>query len=99
MAEVKTDKFEVIDHKKNYSKMDDFLVGVAVDENGNEGLIAASYENPDFSGKILLNPMIGGTDADKKSVLDSANKIAKATGKKIRIIRFSSRQIIKEVTP
>lgn len=91
--------FKVIDHNKNYSKMNDFYVGVAIDENGEEGLVAAACVNPEYPGTVILNPMVGGTPQDKKKIMDSVEKIAKATGKKIRIIRFSSRTIAKEYTP
>lgn len=89
-------EFMVLDHKENYSTMDDFYIGVSVDEDGKEGLIAVGKTE---AFHTVINPMVGGTPQDKMAVMEAGNSISKQLRRKVRIIRFSQREILKEFTP
>lgn len=72
---------------------DEFYIAVYVDSNGKEGLIAQidlSHFPP------IEKSLIGATIEDRDEIIKSAEKISNEGGLKVKIIRFSKREVIKE---
>jgi hypothetical protein len=57
-----------------------------------EGVTAMSI------GPLML-PMVGADEARVRSLMPKAQEIARITGKTIRLMRFSGRQVLKTINP
>lgn len=67
---------------------------VSVDpEDGNEGLVGAPF------GGMPLMPMIAADEKRLEQLIPTAEFIAKKFNMKIRLIKLSHREVIKEINP
>ena len=67
---------------------------VSVDAvDGNEGVVAAPY-----GGQSCL-PLIAADEERLKELIPIAEKIATIANMKIRLVKFSTREVIKEINP
>lgn len=93
---MKNQKQPIIDFSINYANFEDFYVAVVVNEEGKEGLVACAQPSP---AGVVINSMIGGTQQDKEAILKWSDEVAQITRRKVRVIRFHGREIIKEINP
>jgi hypothetical protein len=67
---------------------------VSVDaEDGNEGLVGAPY------GGMQVMPMIAADEKRLEQLMTLAQQLATAFNIKIRLIKLSHREVIKEINP
>ena len=72
--------------------IDQMFAFVVIDTDGDEGI-------PAFSHGGMVWPLVGG-DVDRiESLMERAREIAKASGKPMKIYRYSVREQIGEVNP
>jgi hypothetical protein len=74
-------------------RIDEVYLFVSIDETG-EGVCAAPLMGPDS-----LVPLIAADEARLKSLVPVARQLAKMTGGKIKLIKFTAREEIMEITP
>lgn len=80
--------------KNTLPRIDELYAFVSVDEqDGNEGLVAAPY-----GGQMCL-PLIAADKERLKVITPLAERLAQATKQKIRLIKLSHREVIKDISP
>jgi len=72
-------------------RIDEVLVFVAEDKDGNEGVCAFK----DLNG--LLLPMVCADRERVESLREMANTIKQRSGLKIKLLKFSKRSLIEEI--
>lgn len=87
----------VFDYKNNYALFDDFYVTVSVDADGKEAVVAKVVKVT--TDKAVIHSMIGGTPSDIKAILEGVQYVANATQRKIRVIKFTGREVAIECVP
>jgi hypothetical protein len=77
----------------------EFFVAVAVSDDGKEGVI--SVIEPAYLGKEfpIERVYMGATTIDRDAIIKKCKKNVKKIGKKIRVLRFSQREVIEEINP
>lgn len=80
----------VINDSGNYMKLDELWAFMSVDDDGNEGLCA--FMGPDN----VMIPMIAGDPERVDQLKPLAADMALKAGKKIRLARFSTKEIVEE---
>lgn len=81
-----------LNHPNELEKIDQVFVFVSSDPNG-EGIIGQTIE---MMGAPVFMPFVCADEARMKSLKPLAKKIAKESGKKIKLIRLSVREEIEE---
>jgi predicted pyridoxine 5'-phosphate oxidase superfamily flavin-nucleotide-binding protein len=76
-------------------RIDQVWMAVSVDEDGNEGVCAAPLPG---SGTLTM-PLIAADEARLPFIMNMAEQLAAATGKKIRIIKLSTRTEVMAFDP
>jgi hypothetical protein len=80
--------------KNTLPKIDSVYLFVSVDEeDGNEGVIGAPF------GPINCMPLIAADEKRLAQLIPIAEDIARRSGKKIRLIRLTQREVIQDITP
>lgn len=74
----------------NKLRIDQIWAFVSVDEKGDEGLCA-------FQSSMGWTPLIAADEARLESLRPVAQRIADASGKPIRLLKFSTREIVEEI--
>lgn len=77
---------KVLDHRKNYLKIDSVWAWITVDDNGNEGVLAA------MTNDRIMRPLIAGDEECLQSMKEPAERIARETKKKVTLIRLHNRE-------
>jgi hypothetical protein len=87
----------VIKNKDNFvSKMTEFFVGVSVDRDGSEGMIACV--KPDRFPPMIQS-MCGPSQNDLQEIKDYCQEAANESNRKVRIIKFTVREVVEEYLP
>jgi hypothetical protein len=73
-------------------RIDAIWAFVSVDENGNEGVCAMPL--PGLPGPV---PLIAADEARLSSLIPLAEHLAKVANIKIRLIKLSTREVIREI--
>ncbi len=81
-----------LNHPNEIESIDEIFAFVSVDEKG-EGIVGQSVM---LMGQSIFMPFVCADKARMESLKPLAKKIAKETGKKIRLIRLSVREEIEE---
>lgn len=77
-------------------KADEFFIAVAIDANGNEGVVAEI----DFNRHPLIEkPLMGVSIADRDAIIKSAQRASNQSEMKIRILRYKVSDVICEIVP
>jgi hypothetical protein len=76
----------------NENQINEIYAVLSVDKDGNEGIFAQEIDKK-------MYPLV----SSKKEILERVFKFsaesAKICGMKVRLVRFSNREVVKEVTP
>jgi hypothetical protein len=87
----------IIKHKDNFvPKMEEFFVAVSVDRDGSEGVLAFAKPN---RFPPVVQVMCGATKEDLQSIKEYCQKVADEANRKVRVIKFSAREVIEEYLP
>lgn len=79
----------------NYlERIDEIWAVLSVDEGG-EGVVAAPL--PPFDMPMV--PLIAADKARLDSILPIARALARRTGKAMRLVKFSTREVVEEIEP
>lgn len=81
-----------LNHPNEILRIDEIFAYVSVDQNG-EGIIGQSVQ---LMGKDIFMPFVCADKARMESLKPLAKKIAKESGKKIKLIKLSVREEIEE---
>ncbi len=72
----------------------------------NQMYVFAAEEGPDDEGVVAFSgpdgqwyPMVGADDARVMHLMPEAKKIAKLTGRRIRVLKFTTRQEMEVIEP
>jgi hypothetical protein len=80
--------------KNTLPSIESVYLFVSVDaEDGNEGVVAAPY-----GGQVMM-PMIAADEKRLSQLMPVAQQISTAFNMKIRLIKLSHREVIKEINP
>jgi len=80
--------------KNTMPRIDRIWAVLSVDEaDGNEGVVAA----PTLTG--MLMPLIAADPARLKDIMPLARNIATATGRRLRLVKFTMREEVEEISP
>ena len=93
MNDTRVEGNTIIHEPNNYMKIEEVYCYVSVDEKGNEGIVAQTME---LAGSTVMMPFVAADKVMMERLDPLAHKIAKKTGKKIRLIRMSSRETLME---
>ncbi len=74
-------------------RIDNIWAVLSVDEGG-EGVVAAPIQEG-----MLTVPLIAADEARLEGILQVAHALAKMTGKRMKLVRFSSRHEVKDILP
>jgi len=77
-----------------FLRIDEIWAFVSVDEHGNEGIMAA----PLIDG-VMSMPLIAADAARLTSLMPVAQQMADMFGREVRLVKFSTRDIIKTLVP
>lgn len=75
---------------ENTFKITEIYAFVSVDEDGNEGVLAANLGG-------MMMPFVCADKARVDSLRNHAEKIAHMTAKKIKLVKFTNREEIEEI--
>jgi hypothetical protein len=75
-------------------RIDEIWAFIAVDDDGNEGICAAPLQRG-----MLSVPLIAADAARLTSVMPIAQQMADMFGRDVRLVKFSTRDVIKTLTP
>ncbi len=81
-----------LDHPNKLPKINEIYAFVSVDENG-EGIVGQTVQ---LMGQTVFMPFVCADKKRMESIKIAAKKIAKDSGKKIKLIRLSVREEIEE---
>ena len=84
----------LLHHPKNELRIDAIWAFVSVDEDGNEGVIAASL--PGLPG---LTPLIAADERRLASIRTIAQMVVDTFGKPARLIKMTSREVLETIEP
>lgn len=93
MNDTRVDGNTIIHEPNNYMKIEEVYCYVSVDENGNEGIVAQTME---LAGSTVMMPFVAADRVMRDRLDPLAKQIQKKTGKKIRLLRMTSREVIEE---
>jgi hypothetical protein len=80
--------------KNTLPSIEELYVFVSVDaEDGNEGVVGAPM------GPVGCMPLVAADKNRLSELIPIAEEISKMTGMKIRLIKLSHREVIKEINP
>ena len=74
-------------------RIDNIWAVLSVDEGG-EGVVAAPIQKG-----MLTVPLIAADEAHLEDILQVAHALAKMTGKRMKLVRFSSRHEVEDIIP
>lgn len=75
---------------KNTEKIDTLWAVLSVDDTGNEGMVAANIAGTWF-------PIVWCYEKNTEKMLKFAAEVKANTNKKLRLVKFSSKEVIKEI--
>jgi hypothetical protein len=81
-----------LNHPNELLRIDEVYAFVSVDQNG-EGIVGHTVQ---MMGQTVFMPFVCADKSRMESLKPAAKKIAKESGKKIRLIRLSVREEIEE---
>jgi hypothetical protein len=82
----------VLTPKNTMPRIDSIWAYLSVDpDDGNEGVLSAPLLGP---GSQV--PLIAADEARLKSIGPIAEKIAQATGRRVRLVKFATREVVRE---
>ena len=81
-----------LNHKNHLLTIDEVFVFVSVDQDG-EGIVGQTVQ---LMGQTVFMPFVCADKARMESLKPAAKKIAKESGKKIKLIRLSTREEVEE---
>lgn len=81
-----------LNHPNHLPRIDEIYAFVSVDQNG-EGIVGQTVQ---MMGQTVFMPFVCADKARMESIKVAAKKIAKESGKKIKLIRLSVREEIEE---
>lgn len=82
----------IIAPKNTMPRIDTLWAFLTVDKDGSEGMCAATY-----GPHGMLLPLIAADPARLDSVTAMAEQLAQTTGMKIKLVRFTAREELREI--
>lgn len=85
-----------IDNVPLQPKITELYAYVTYDEKGNEGIVSRSFDTP--FNKTMMMPFVCSSKETMESLRSYVLEILKETGKSIRLIRLTNREVLEEFT-
>lgn len=78
----------------NYLERIDSIYAILSTDEGGEGVVAGS-----IGPARTMMPLIAADEVRLKDILPYARSLAKSTGMRMRLVRFTTREVIEEIEP